>query len=79
MTNNRLVPGLFVKQPVNWCVCSLCLQEWFPVREHLFSLSSGWQIFVAGVIAVIYLCVKVVLFDNKVNFCFFYHCPSAVN
>jgi len=35
------------------------MQEWFPMREQLLALSSGWLIFVAGILAVVYLWVKV--------------------
>jgi len=34
-------------------------QEWFPLREQLLALSSGWLMFVAGLLAVIYLFIKV--------------------
>jgi len=35
------------------------MQEWFPLRQQLLSLSSGWLMFIAGVLAVVYLWVKV--------------------
>jgi len=40
-------------------LCAFVMQEWFPLRQQLLSLSSGWLMFVAGVLAVVYLWVKV--------------------
>lgn len=65
------------------------MQEWFPVRNQMLALSSGWQIFIAGIIAIVYLWVKVYLI-NVVWKCYKYlvavhgivpatvRCPSDV-
>lgn len=39
------------------------MQEWFPMREQLLALSSGWLMFVAGLLAVIYLFIKAYLIN----------------
>jgi len=41
----------------------IVMQEWFPLREQLLALSSGWLMFIAGILAVIYLWIKVCWFD----------------
>jgi len=35
------------------------MQEWFPMREQLLSLSSGWLMFVTAILAILYLWIKV--------------------
>jgi len=54
-------------------MCVFVIQEWFPLREQLLSLSSGWLMFVAGILAVVYLWVKVCCALDNHLFTFHFH------